>query len=584
MPDISKRKKIITEDTQVEVIEIAGVGKIDLTVDNILEYTLNATTFDIGSNTLQFIDVNTTIQIAGSSIQYDVASGGEHALRIDNANEWLFGSLQANFFSNTVANMGILKFAEITQVFNGAEASIQRGSVELDIQVETSGFLGVVIGTSLQYQFGDATLDLRNNNLDVGSGVIGFTDFTNVTIGELSANELFFDVHTGGIHRFRVGNSDRLTINNTDVDIAGLGFHQDDNAKHFFGLGNDATIYYDGVDLVIDPKETGVGIVKVLGDLGIDALEFLYLDGGGNTYIYEVAPDRMEFVTNGGNHFVIATNGVAIPSGDLLNLSGFGNDTWIQEQSADDFHIYVGNELALQLEELGTEVNAVFGPRNVLATTTTNGFLYLPTMAGAPTGNSTDYTGKLPIVYDSTGDLLMINTTGTTWIPIGGPTTFTDVIPCVLEVPEGVVAYPDVHVLATQGSKITGMVMPTATDSTINFKFICPEDLAGTPNLIIRVHTLTLSVNTTDAINLTLDMRYTDDQENTDQAFNQTVTATNYSLSNATESYNHHDINPTNDPTAGELVTGQIFRDISLDDAGDVMIVGISAHIDRTTS
>ncbi len=59
------------------------------------------------------------------------------------------------------------------------------------------------------------------------------------------------------------------------------------------------------------------------------------------------------------------------------------------------------------------------------------------------------------------------------------------------------------------------------------------------------------------------------------------VAATNYNVSDTIESHDFHDMNPSNDPTAGELVTGQLFRDISADAAGDVIIVGISAHIDR---
>jgi len=51
-----------------------------------------------------------------------------------------------------------------------------------------------------------------------------------------------------------------------------------------------------------------------------------------------------------------------------------------------------------------------------LATSATKGFLYLPTCAGTPTGNSTDYAGTLPMVYDSTNNKLCINTTGTTWV------------------------------------------------------------------------------------------------------------------------------------------------------------------------
>lgn len=58
--------------------------------------------------------------------------------------------------------------------------------------------------------------------------------------------------------------------------------------------------------------------------------------------------------------------------------------------------------------------NVVIGSA-ALATSATDGFLYIPTCAGTPTGNSTDYAGMLPIVYDTTGDKLWINTSGTTW-------------------------------------------------------------------------------------------------------------------------------------------------------------------------
>lgn len=50
-----------------------------------------------------------------------------------------------------------------------------------------------------------------------------------------------------------------------------------------------------------------------------------------------------------------------------------------------------------------------------LATTATDGFLYIPSMAGTPTGNSTDYTNRLPLVFDRTNFKLCVNTSGTTW-------------------------------------------------------------------------------------------------------------------------------------------------------------------------
>ena len=160
---------------------------------------------------------------------------------------------------------------------------------------------------------------------------------------------------------------------------------------------------------------------------------------------------------------------------------------------------------------------------------------------------------------------------------------WTSRIPCILEVPQGSVAFPDVHALATQVSKITGLVMPTATDSTINFKVIVPENLNSTPASKIRVYTLTLSANTADAVNLKLDMRYTGDTENMDQTFDINTASANFGVADTIESIDIHDITPESEPTAKDIITGQIFRDISLDEAGDIMIVGIDLIIDRTS-
>jgi hypothetical protein len=37
-----------------------------------------------------------------------------------------------------------------------------------------------------------------------------------------------------------------------------------------------------------------------------------------------------------------------------------------------------------------------------IATNATDGFLYIPTCAGTPTGTPTTYTGRIPMVYDTT--------------------------------------------------------------------------------------------------------------------------------------------------------------------------------------
>ena len=48
----------------------------------------------------------------------------------------------------------------------------------------------------------------------------------------------------------------------------------------------------------------------------------------------------------------------------------------------------------------------------VIATNATNGFLYVPTCAGTPTGTPTTYTGRAPIVVDTTNNKLYFYSTG----------------------------------------------------------------------------------------------------------------------------------------------------------------------------
>src|SRR3972149_5337597 len=40
-----------------------------------------------------------------------------------------------------------------------------------------------------------------------------------------------------------------------------------DNAKLYLGAGVDASLYYDGTNLIIDPKEVGTGVVSFAGSL-----------------------------------------------------------------------------------------------------------------------------------------------------------------------------------------------------------------------------------------------------------------------------------------------------------------------------
>lgn len=60
--------------------------------------------------------------------------------------------------------------------------------------------------------------------------------------------------------------------------------------------------------------------------------------------------------------------------------------------------------------------NIILGLQTALITTAVDGFDYMPTCAGTPTGVPTVYTGKVPRVYDTTNNTLYAYNAG--WIPM----------------------------------------------------------------------------------------------------------------------------------------------------------------------
>ena len=133
--------------------------------------------------------------------------------------------------------------------------------------------------------------------------------------------------------------------------------------------------------------------------------------------------------TGGGNF-----TGTYIGSGDYLQISngGTGSNPYpimIRGSVIHNFIGHAGTNIATRLDNVGLRIgtmadihtantnlfdlkgkfhhdtnhNVVVGSA-ALATTDTNGFFYIPTCAGTPTGVPTTKTGRIPMVYDSTNN------------------------------------------------------------------------------------------------------------------------------------------------------------------------------------
>ncbi len=94
-------------------------------------------------------------------------------------------------------------------------------------------------------------------------------------------------------------------------------------------------------------------------------------------------------------------------AGDRLTFNAAGGNT--RFECGD---IYFGRDPTNGSARIQSAKGVVVGSLAALATNATDGFLWIPSCAGPPTGTPTAYTGKLPLVYDSNSDDLLVYNPG----------------------------------------------------------------------------------------------------------------------------------------------------------------------------
>lgn len=129
--------------------------------------------------------------------------------------------------------------------------------------------------------------------------------------------------------------------------------------------------------------------------------------------VSNVAPSKGHVWTiNGVVEFEIQPSEIRLHDKRLEFGTGAGDTFIIETGGADDLLTTVGGQNAIRLQEIGTEVNTVFGALNFLAINSPDGFLYIPTTQGTPTGTPTAYTGKSAFLYDETNNKLYVRDVG----------------------------------------------------------------------------------------------------------------------------------------------------------------------------
>jgi len=190
--------------------------------------------------------------------------------------------------------------------------------------------------------------------------------------------------------------------------------------------------------------DIGLGDISPTGDITIaDTKRILAnFSTGGNT-----SPYFQSNVTDGATFLRVRPNGTNNRSGFIaFGASDVSNTAFLYmgvNTAGNRFTIApstsgTGTPLPLSLGFgstgtvgylLDVDGNNILGPSGALTTTATDGFVYLPSMLGTPTGTPTSVTGKIPLAVDSSNNLMYFYSGGS-WQAVGsgfGSVTSVDV-------------------------------------------------------------------------------------------------------------------------------------------------------------
>jgi hypothetical protein len=181
------------------------------------------------------------------------------------------------------------------------------------------------------------------------------------------------------------------------------GSLQYNNSGAFGGASGLTT---DGTNLTISGNLTIAGTTrKIIGD-------FTNATPSNRTLFQTSTPNSETSVGALPSGVVNSSSFVAWNESTLLNTSFFALAVTSSQAQLDSSRIGSGSFLPIVMRTSNTERvridpdgNVVIGV-NALATNATNGFLYIPTMPGVPTGTPSFYSGKSALVLDTTNDRL----------------------------------------------------------------------------------------------------------------------------------------------------------------------------------
>lgn len=173
----------------------------------------------------------------------------------------------------------------------------------------TTGY-DIAIGSgSLCSSYGGNNIAIGKNAItgSFGGGQVQIGTGTNTVAGTFQWRSWLLMDNSGHIPEARISNA--------------LGsYTPTDNSKSYYGTGKDASIYYNGTNFILNPKEVGSGYLHIAGQtLATDKIMFTQTDG--NEYIDSLSDGNLDLgattAINLRSDTIFVGSGTGLPYGEI---------------------------------------------------------------------------------------------------------------------------------------------------------------------------------------------------------------------------------------------------------------------------
>lgn len=290
------------------------------------------------------------------------------------------------------------------------------------IKTPKTGWFAYVQAEAVFYLFDGSAWNVYKGVVPLGSAAVpsySFIGDSDTGLYSPGANQVA--IATGGVQRMSVDASG-------NTNVAGV-----------LATSNHTITSNSSTALIVGPNGATNPVLQI-DDSTVSQNAGLKLVGGTTgtaPQLQVTSPDTNQalvFLTKGNSPFRFSNNSAAVatpntdPTVKIRNLSATTNNASVlqfentsgqavaQIDGVNESHsvktgsmvFYTGISGTLtQVMKLDSSANVIFGTA-AISTSATNGFVYIPTCAGAPTGVPTSYTGRVPMVYDTTNNKLCI--------------------------------------------------------------------------------------------------------------------------------------------------------------------------------